>query len=42
MKKQLTPAALVAIKEALTHIYWYKRDLKTFILNSLPERIDIK
>lgn len=41
MKKQLTPAALVAIKEALTHIYWYKRDLKTFILNSLPERIDI-
>ena len=28
--KQLTPAALVALKEALIHIYWYKKDLKIF------------
>ena len=25
MKKQLSPVALIAIKEALVHIYWYKK-----------------
>ncbi len=41
MNKQLTPAALVALKDALTNIYWYKRDLKSFLLNSLPTNIQI-
>ncbi|MCO4166760.1 hypothetical protein L0F67_10030 [Actinobacillus suis] len=41
MSKQLTPAALVALKDALTHIYWFKKDLKSFLLNSLPENIQI-
>ncbi|CAM3762212.1 hypothetical protein ACLS0F_03140 [Avibacterium endocarditidis] len=41
MNKQLTPAALVALKYALTNIYWYKRDLKSFLLNSLPTNIQI-
>lgn len=40
MKKQLSPAALIAIKEALVHIYWYKKDFKSFLLNSLPENIN--
>lgn len=39
--KQLTPAALVALKEALIHIYWYKKDLKIFLLESLSRNIDI-
>ncbi|VTU07717.1 Uncharacterised protein [Actinobacillus porcinus] len=41
MNKQLTPAALVALKDALTNIYWYKRDLKSFLLTSLPTNIQI-
>lgn len=40
MKKQLSPAALIAIKEALVHIYWYKKDFKSFLLNSLPENVN--
>lgn len=39
--KQLTPAALVALKEALIYIYWYKKDLKIFLLESLSRNIDI-
>ena len=41
MNKQLTPAALFALKEALIHIYWYKKDLKSFLLKSLPKNINI-
>ncbi|WP_025342794.1 hypothetical protein [Mannheimia varigena] len=41
MNKQLTPAALVSLKEALIHIYWYKKDLQSFLLKSLPKNIDI-
>lgn len=29
--KQLSPAAVVALKEALCSIYWYKADLKSFL-----------
>lgn len=31
----IAPAALVALKEALASIYWYKRDLKSFLTNCL-------
>lgn len=41
MKKQLTPAAITALKEALSNIYWYKSDFKTFLFNSLPENVDV-
>ena len=30
-EKRITPAALNALKEALTHIYWYRDDLKRFL-----------
>jgi hypothetical protein len=29
--KKIFPAALIALKEALTHIYWTKNDLRKFI-----------
>ena len=29
--KKINPAALIALKEALSAIYWYKRDLRSFI-----------
>ncbi|NOL51510.1 hypothetical protein [Pelistega suis] len=41
MNKKLSPAAVVALKEALIHIYWYKKDLKSFLFKSLPENINI-
>lgn len=31
MAQQLTPAAIMALKEALCSIYWYKRDLQSFL-----------
>jgi len=33
--KVISPAALVALKEALASVYWYKRDLKSFLTNCL-------
>jgi len=33
--KQIAPAAIVALKEALTNLYWYKNDLRTFVRNTL-------
>jgi len=33
--KKLNPAAIIALKEALTHIYWYKNDLRSFLVNTL-------
>lgn len=35
MAKRLTPAAVVALKEALCAIYWYKSDLRSFLQQSL-------
>ena len=29
--KKVSPAALIALKEALAAIYWYKKDLRSFI-----------
>jgi|SRR5262245_12425840 len=33
--KQIAPAAIVALKEALTNIYWYKSDLRSFLSSTL-------
>ncbi|MBW1746566.1 MAG: hypothetical protein JRE64_11800 [Deltaproteobacteria bacterium] len=35
MTKRLSSAAIVALKEALCSIYWYKADLRSFFQNSL-------
>lgn len=35
MKKTISPAAINTLKEALTHIYWYKLNLKSFITTAL-------
>ncbi len=33
--KRIAPAAINALKEALTNIYWYKSDLRSFIMNTI-------
>jgi hypothetical protein len=33
--KKLNPAAIIALKEALAQIYWYKKDLRSFLINTL-------
>jgi len=35
--KKIAPAAIMALKEALTHIYWYKRDLRSFLSSALND-----
>lgn len=35
--KKIAPAAIQALKEALTHVYWYKSDLRSFLTQSLLE-----
>lgn len=35
--KRLSPSAIVALKEALCSIYWYKSDLRSFLSNSLGD-----
>jgi hypothetical protein len=35
MNKRLSPIALQSLQEALTHIYWYKQDLKRFLVAGL-------
>ncbi len=39
--KAISPAALVALKDALTHIYWRKQDLRSFLEAALggPELV---
>jgi len=34
-KKVIAPAAIVALEEALTDIYWYKADLRSFLSSAL-------
>ena len=36
--KTISPAAINALKDALTHIYWVKPDLKRFVYNTLSEK----
>ena len=33
--KKLNPVAIIALKEALSLIYWYKKDLRSFLVNAL-------
>ncbi len=33
--RKLNPVAIIALKEALTSIYWYKKDLRSFLINTL-------
>lgn len=35
MPKRLTPAAIIALKEALCAVYWYKADLRSFLQQCL-------
>lgn len=35
MNKRLSPIAVQALQQALTHIYWYKQDLKRFLVAGL-------
>ncbi len=35
--KRINPAAINALKEALVLIYWYKRDLRSFLVNALSD-----
>ncbi|MCJ7791158.1 MAG: restriction endonuclease [Dehalococcoidia bacterium] len=35
--KRVAPAAVNALKEALTNIYWYKSDLRSFIMNTIND-----
>lgn len=36
-KKVIAPAAVNALKEALTNIYWYKSELRSFIMHSISD-----
>lgn len=36
--KTISPAAIIALKDALTHIYWTKKDLRSFVYNTLPDK----
>src|SRR5579864_4231385 len=33
--QKIAPAAIVALKEALTNLYWYKGDLSSFLTSTL-------
>ena len=35
--KRIAPAAINALKEALTNVYWYKSDLRSFIMNTISD-----
>lgn len=35
--KSIAPAAINALKEALTNIYWFKSDLRSFIMNTISD-----
>ncbi len=35
--KKIAPAALQALKEALTHAYWYKSDLRSFLTHTISD-----
>src|SRR6185369_7459721 len=37
MAKRLSPAATVALKEALCAVYWYKADLRSFLQQCLSK-----
>ena len=37
--KTFSPEAILALKEALTHIYWKRKDIKTFIYHTLKNKM---
>ncbi len=37
MAKQISSAAYVALKDALTSLYWYKNDLRSFLNATLSD-----
>lgn len=37
MAKKIAPAALQAVKEALTHVYWFKSELRSFLSHTLSD-----
>jgi hypothetical protein len=36
-KKKIAARAIQALKKALTHAYWYKSDLKSFLTHSIAD-----
>lgn len=36
--KVISPAAINSLKEALANIYWTKKDLRSFVYNTLPDK----
>ena len=34
-RRVIAPAAINALKQALTHVYWFKSDLRSFLLNTI-------
>lgn len=39
MEKRISPAAIHALKEALSAVYWYKSDLKSFLTSALGDPV---
>lgn len=37
MTKQIAPAAIETLKEALTHVYWYKSNLRSFLTQCVSD-----
>lgn len=37
--KQFSPDAIMALKEALTHIYWKRKEIKTFIYHTIDNKL---
>lgn len=37
MRRKVASGAIVALKEALTHLYWYKSDLRSFLTSCLRD-----
>ena len=37
--KQFSPNAILALKEALTYIYWKKQDLRSFVYHSVENKL---
>src|SRR5690348_14518018 len=36
--KKVTPAALIALQDALASVYWYKKDLRSFLASVIEDR----
>lgn len=39
--KKFSPNAILALKEALTHIYWKKQDLRSFVYHTIENKVFI-